>query len=53
MKLDAIIKNKFLYSKNLNVMKVLYFYFQFFKNKIKLKRSYSNWGIDMLSDFFF
>ena len=53
MKLDAIVKNKFLYSKNLNVMKVLYFYFQFFKNKIKLKRSYSNWGIDMLSDFFF
>lgn len=53
MKLDEIVKNKFLYSKNLNVMKILYFYFQFFKNKIKLKRSYSNWGIDMLSDFFF
>jgi len=53
MKLEEKIKNKFLYSKNLNLFKILYFYFQFFKNKIKLKKSYSNWGVDMLSDFFF
>ena len=53
MNLDEKIKNKFLYSKNLNFFKIIYFLSQLAKSKIKLKRSYSNWGIDMLSDFFF
>jgi FkbM family methyltransferase len=53
MKLEEKIKNKFLYSKNLNILKVIYFYFQYLKSKKKLKRSFSNWGIDMMADFFF
>ena len=53
MNIEEKIKNKFLYSHKFNLFKLIYFYSQFFKNKIKLKRSYSNWGIDMLSDFFF
>ena len=53
MNLDERIKNNFLYSKNLNFFKIVYFFSQFVKSKIRLKKSYSNWGIDMLSDFFF
>ena len=53
MNLDERIKNNFLYSKNLNFFKIVYFLSQFVKSKIRLKKSYSNWGIDMLSDFFF
>ena len=53
MKFEEKIKQKFLYSKNLNLFKVLYFYFQLLKSKYKIKKSYSNWGIDMMADFFF
>ena len=53
MKFDEIIKNKFLYSKKNNFVKYIYFYSQYLKSKIKLKKSYSNWGIDMMADFFF
>jgi FkbM family methyltransferase len=53
MNIEEKIKNKFLYSFKLNFFKIIYFYFQYFKSKIKQKKSYSNWGIDMLSDFFF
>ena len=53
MKFDEIIKNKFLYSRKNNFFKYIYFYSQYLKSKIKLKKSYSNWGIDMMADFFF
>lgn len=53
MRLEEKIKNKFLYSKNRNLFKYIYFYCQYIKSKIKLKKSYSNWGIDMMADFFF
>ena len=53
MKLDEIIKNKFLYSRKNNFFKYIYFYSQYLKSKIKLKKSYSNWGIDMMANFFF
>ena len=53
MKFDEIIKNKFLYSRKRNFVKYIYFYSQYLKSKIKLKKSYSNWGIDMMADFFF
>ena len=53
MRFEETIKNKFLYSKNKNIFKYIYFYVQYFKSKIKLKKSYSNWGIDMMADFFF
>ena len=53
MKLEEKIKNKFLYTKKLNFFKIIYFFFQYLKSKQKLKKSHSNWGIDMLCDHFF
>ena len=53
MRFEENIKNKFLYSKNKNIFKYIYFFIQYLKSKIKLKKSYSNWGIDMMADFFF
>jgi hypothetical protein len=53
MKLEEKIKKKFLYTKKLNFIKIVYFFFQYLKGKKKLKKSYSNWGVDMLSDHFF
>lgn len=53
MKFEEKIKNKFLYSRKMNLFKIIYFYLQFLKSKKKLKNSYSNWGIDMMADFFF
>ena len=53
MKLEEKIKEKFLYTKKLNILKIVYFYFQYLKGKKKLRKSYSNWGIDIMCDFFF
>ena len=53
MKFEEKVKSKFLYTQNMNLFKKTYFFFQYLKGKIKLKKSYSNWGIDMMSDFFF
>jgi len=53
MSTEEKIKNKFLYSGGLNFFKICYFFFQYFKGIIKLKKSYSNWGIDMMADSFF
>ena len=53
MKLEEKIKEKFLYTKKLNFLKIVYFYFQYLKGKKKLRKSYSNWGIDIMCDFFF
>lgn len=55
MKLDEIVKNKFLYSKGFNIFKFLYFCYQLLKSKrIQNKRKlYSNWGLDIMADDFF
>tara|TARA_B100000795_G_C22742052_1_gene415786 strand:- start:84 stop:839 length:756 start_codon:yes stop_codon:yes gene_type:complete len=53
MNFEEKIKEKFLYSTKLNIIKIIYFTFQFLKSKNKLKKSYSNWGIDMMADFYF
>ena len=53
MNFEEKIKEKFLYKKGLNILKVTYLFYQFIKSKIKLKKSYSNWGVDMMADFFF
>ena len=34
MKIEEKIKNNFLYSKNLNLFKLLYFFFQYIKSKL-------------------
>lgn len=53
MKIEEIIKKNFLYKRKKNFLKILYFLSQYIKSKIRVKKSYSNWGIDMLADFFF
>lgn len=53
MKFEEKIKSKFLYTPKMNLFKKIYFFFQYLKGKRKQKKSYSNWGIDMMSDFFF
>ena len=55
MKLEEIIKNKYLYSKGLNFFKLAYFLYQFIKTKKNLRKRafYSNWGLDVLADDFF
>lgn len=53
MKIEEVIKRNFLYQKKKNFFKFLYFLSQFLKSKIRLKKSYSNWGVDMMADFFF
>jgi len=53
MKLEEKIKEKYLYSKNLNIFKIFYFFFQFLKNKFKPRRPNSHWGVDLiLNDIF-
>tara|TARA_B100000686_G_scaffold255286_1_gene266700 strand:- start:830 stop:1606 length:777 start_codon:yes stop_codon:yes gene_type:complete len=52
MKLDKFIKEKFIYKKNQNIIKSLYFLFQkYLKNRPKL--SYSGGGVDLLANYFF
>ena len=55
MKFEEKIKDKYLYSKGLNIFKIFYFLYIFLKSKkiLKQKIFYSNWGIDMLADEFF
>lgn len=55
MKIEEIIKKKYLYSKSFNLFKLIYFIYQFFKTKKNLKKRifYSNWGLDILADHFF
>ena len=38
MKFEEKIKNKFLYTEKLNFIKIIYFFFQYIKSKIKLKK---------------
>ena len=55
MKIEEIIKNKYLYTNGFNFFKLIYFFYQFLKTKKILSKKifYSNWGLDMLADDFF
>ncbi len=48
MKIEEKLKKNFLYSDKKNLPKLLYFFFQFIKFKLKPRILYSNWGIDLL-----
>jgi len=52
MKFEEKIKERFLYSKKNNLLKILYFFLQRFKLK-DLKRNYTVTGVDLLLDKFF
>jgi FkbM family methyltransferase len=52
MKLEEKIKNKFLYSKNSNLIKSFYFFLQNFRLK-GLKNNYTVTGVDLLLNYFF
>ena len=55
MKIEELLKEKYLYRKGLSFIKIIYFIYQFFKTRKNLKKRifYSNWGLDMLADDFF
>ena len=55
MKLDAKLKDKFLYKKKRNLFKIIYFFYQYIKSMkfIKKRIFYSNWGIDIMAEDFF
>ena len=55
MKLEEKIKDNFLYKKNFNVFKFLYFFYQFLKTRkiLNKRKLYSNWGLDLMADDFF
>ena len=53
MKLEESLKNKFLYTKNKNIFKYLYFYYYKFIHKFDVNKSYSFNGIDLLIDYLF
>ena len=50
MKLEEKLKNHFLYKDKLNLLKILYFYFQFLKSKLKPRIINANWGLDIIVD---
>ena len=52
MKFEQKLKEKYLYSKNNNLFKILYFLFENFRTR-KLIRNYTVVGIDLLLDLFF
>jgi len=54
MKLEERLKEKFLYKNGFSLIKIIYFFYQYFKAKKNLKKRifYSNWGLDMLADDF-
>ena len=53
MKLEEILKEKFLYKKKLNIFKLIYFFSQFIKSKTKKISPSSRWGVDLiLNDIF-
>ena len=53
MKIEEKIKQKYLYSKNFNFIKIIYFFIQFFKSKFKYKKSYSFGSQDLITEKFF
>ena len=53
MKFEEKLKERYLYKKNLNIFKLIYFFAQFLKNKFKPRRPNSHWGVDLiLNDIF-
>ncbi len=50
MKLEEKLKNKYLYTEGINMIKFLYFSFQYFKSKFKPRIINANWGIDVIVD---
>ena len=53
MKVEEKLKSKYLYTEKRNILKLLYFFFQFLKLKFKPRLLYSNWGVDLIiSDIF-
>ena len=48
MKFEEKIKNKYLYSNKLSLLKIIYFFFQFLKSKLKPRLAYSHWGVDLI-----
>lgn len=53
MKLEELLKNKFLYAKKRNIFKYLYFYYQKFIHKFNTNKSYSFSGMDLLIGYLF
>ena len=51
MKLDKLIKDKFIYTKKNNIIRTLYFFFHYIK--IHYFKSYSQGGVDLLVNRFF
>tara|TARA_B100001057_G_scaffold366841_1_gene370207 strand:+ start:609 stop:1367 length:759 start_codon:yes stop_codon:yes gene_type:complete len=48
MKLEEKLKQKYLYSKNINIFKIIYFISQILKSKLKQRKPNSNWGVDLI-----
>ena len=53
MKLDEKLKKKFLNSKNKNIFKYIYYFFQKLKKNKHVKKSYSSGAIDLIVDYYF
>ena len=53
MNFEEKIKNKYLYSSGLNLIKILYFYIQKLKAKKFIKKSYSGGAQDLIINHFF
>ncbi len=48
MKLEEKLKARYLYSKNLNLFKLIYFFFQYIKYRFISRKLSSNWGVDLI-----
>ena len=53
MKIEEKIKAKYLYKNDFNIFKILYFFFQFLKSKIKPRIINANWGLDIVINAIF
>ncbi len=52
MKFEEKIKQKYLYSRSLNLFKLLYFYIQKLKSKRRIQKSYSGGAQDLIINNF-
>ena len=53
MKIEEKIKAKYLYKDGLNIIKILYFFFQSLKSKLKPRIINANWGLDIVINAIF
>ncbi len=53
MRFEEKLKKKYLYSKDMNIFKLIYFYSHKIKSFFRKKKIYSNWSVDLALDFFF